>query len=391
MEVRIIRGENQIGGNIIEISTTSTKILLDVGLELDKEKYDELPNIAGLFDFKGYDAIFISHYHSDHLGLAYNVHPDIPVYIGESSYKIIRASDEYKHIKTITPAGFMKHRKTIQIGDISVTAILCDHSAFDSYMLLCESKGKRVLYTGDFRLSGRKPMDWLLKQLPKNVDILICEGTTLSRCNYNAATEEELESQAVALFRECDGPIFILQSSMNIDRIVTMYKAAKKTGRVFLQELYMADITSAIGGSIPNPSFKDVYTFITNPSRYDGLMKYKNRVGKDFITKRPFVMCVRTSMIRYMQSLAEEMDFNKGLLIYSFWSGYKEMPVMKLFLEDCQKLGLTIKTLHTGGHADKEAIEMIIELINPKVIMPVHTEFPEWFAHTNSNGGIKNV
>jgi len=32
----------------------------------------------------------------------------------------------------------------------------------------------------------------------------------------------------------------VLQSSTNIDRIVTMYRAAKRSGRVFLEELYMA-------------------------------------------------------------------------------------------------------------------------------------------------------
>ena len=43
MNVNIIRGKNQIGGNIIEISTAKTKILLDAGLELDGE--NELPDV----------------------------------------------------------------------------------------------------------------------------------------------------------------------------------------------------------------------------------------------------------------------------------------------------------------------------------------------------------
>ena len=79
MKINIIRGQNQIGGNIVEISTEKTKILLDVGLELDDEKNKTLPGIEGLFDYKGYDAVFISHYHGDHLGLAYKIHKDIPL------------------------------------------------------------------------------------------------------------------------------------------------------------------------------------------------------------------------------------------------------------------------------------------------------------------------
>lgn len=377
MKINIIRGQNQIGGNIVEISTENTKILLDVGLELDDEKNKTLPNVEGLFDYKGFDAIFVSHYHGDHLGLAYDTHKDIPLYMGEKSAKIIQASDAYKKVTTITPYGFLEHRKNIVIGDITVTPFLCDHSAFDSYMLLCEASGESVLYTGDFRGNGRKPFDWLLSELPNKVDKLICEGTTLSREGHVAVSERELEEKAVSLFKSKKGPVFVLQSSMNIDRIVTMYRAAKRSGRTFLEELYMAEITSTIGGSIPNPAFSDVYAFITSPSRHEGLKKYVHRMGKDRIARTPFVMCVRTSMLRYMKSLATKMSFKNGILVYSFWSGYKETDDMKFFLSECESLGLEIVTLHTSGHADYESIKRLVKTVNPTEIIPIHTEAPE--------------
>ena len=377
MKIHIRRGQNQIGGNIVEISTQKTKILLDVGLELDDEKNKVLPDIPGLFDYKGYDAVFISHYHGDHLGLAYQIHKDIPLYMGQKCAKIVQASDAYKRVPTVTPSGYLEHKKPIIIGDITITPYLCDHSAFDSYMLLCEADGERILYTGDFRGNGRKPYDWLLSKLPGKVDKLICEGTTLSRDGYVAVTEQQLEEQAVQLFRQHPGPVFVLQSSMNIDRIVTMYRAAKRSGRIFLEDLYMADITSAIGGSVPNPAFTDVYAFITSATRYEELKKYPQRIGKDRIAKRPFVMCVRTSMLRYLQGLSKKMDFQNGLLIYSFWSGYKETEDMKRFLSDCEAMGLKIVTLHTSGHADYETIKMLVDTVNPTEIIPIHTEAPE--------------
>ena len=286
MKIYIHRGQNQIGGNIIEIATDTTKILLDVGLELDSNNKQALSKIQGLFDYAGYDAIFISHYHGDHVGLVYHTHKDIPVYIGKASYNIVQASDGYKKISTITPKGFLYHKQTIAVGDIEVTPYLCDHSAFDSYMLLCEADGETVLYTGDFRSNGRKSFDVLLNALPKRVDTLICEGTTLSRDNYVAVTEKELEEYAVDLFRKTLGPIFVLQSSMNIDRIVTMYRAAKRSNRIFLEEVYMADIATAAGPNIPNPNFNDVYTFITSPTKYSMLTKYEHKVGKSFISKK---------------------------------------------------------------------------------------------------------
>lgn len=385
MDIKIHRGGNQIGGNIIEIATKSTKILLDAGLELDDEKNTELPPIDGLFDRKGYDAVFISHYHSDHFGLVYKMNKDIPFYIGEASYKIIRASDKYKNIQSVIPRGYLKHAQKITVGDIAVTPFLCDHSAFDSYMLLVVSGNERLLYTGDFRANGRKSFDRLLSSLPKNIDILICEGTTLSREGYISETETELETKAVELFQN-HAPVFILQSSMNIDRIVTMYRAAKRTGKLMLQDLYLSEITSSIGGNIPNPiGFADVKVFLTRgypPEHYRYKMfgKYgKSRVGSAQITKSNFVMCVRTSMLSYMKSLSIETPFSNGILVYSFWNGYKTQPRMQEFLAECEAMGLKIVTLHTSGHADPAALNHFIDEIRPKRIIPVHTENPEWF------------
>ena len=378
MEIVIHRGENQIGGNIIEISTVKTRILLDVGRELDEEEV-RLPDIDGLFDVPAFDAVFISHYHGDHIGLAYYINKRIPLYLGEASVRIVQASDAYKNTETIHPAGFLVHGKPISIGDITVTPFLCDHSAFDSYMLLCEADGETVLYTGDFRSNGRKSFDRLLHDLPQKIDKLICEGTTLSREGYVPVTEAELEEKAVALFKETSAPIFVLQSSANIDRIVTMYRAAKRTGRIFLQELFMAELATAAGKSIPNPAFDDVYAFITNPKRYDALTKYR-RIGKDGIAKSRFVMCVRSSMLRYMQSLSEQMNFDGGLLIYSMWSGYRKQPEMEAFLCACEDMGLKVVELHTSGHADADTIKRLIAHVNPTEIIPVHTENAAWFT-----------
>lgn len=386
MKIKIHRGENQIGGNIVEIVAENTKILLDIGLELDDDKNTDLPAIEGLFDSKGYDAVFISHYHGDHMGLAYNIFKEIPIYMGEASYKIIKASDEYKAVKTFLPTAFLKSGKPIIVGDMKITPFLCDHSAFDSYMFFVEADGENLLYTGDFRSNGRKSFERFLQELPVNVDTLICEGTTLSRDGYVSETESELETKAVEIIKNRDGPVFVLQSSMNIDRIVTMYRAAKRCKRLFLQDLYMAEITNSIGGSIPNPiGFHDVKTFITRPYtkehfRYRLFDKYVlKKIGKQQIARSKFVMCIRTSMLPYIQSLSSIMSFENGILLYSFWSGYKEQHEMKSFINECEKLGLKTITLHTSGHADEATILNLIDKVKPKKIMPIHTENAEWF------------
>ena len=131
MKIEIHRGQNQIGGNIVEISTQTTRILLDVGQELDEET-PQCPAIEGLFANADFDAVFITHYHLDHLGLAYEIDRKIPLYLGEGSFRVVQTMDRRMKQETFTPAGFLKNQEPIIIGDITVTPFLCDHSAFDS-------------------------------------------------------------------------------------------------------------------------------------------------------------------------------------------------------------------------------------------------------------------
>lgn len=332
MKVRLHRNQATIGGNIIEITSNNSRLLLDIGLDLVLENNQSLPEIPGLFDYAGFDAVIVTHYHSDHMGLDYNIHPDIPLYMGEMCFKVIEASDQYLRRTTLSPTGFLQHKHSFKIKDITVTPFLCDHSAFDSYMILCETENESILYTGDFRGHGRKPYEWLLSEIPRNIDVLICEGTTLSRSSYQLQTESQLEDECVQLFKQHSGPIFVLQSSMNIDRLVTMYRAAKRSNRTFLQDIYQASITTVLGGRIPNPSFSDVYVFRTTYKRYSQHLTYPRRIGIKGITKQHFAMCVRTSMLRYLKSLSKQMSFQDGVPIYSILEGYKDTKECKHFL-----------------------------------------------------------
>ena len=266
MYIRIIRGQNQIGGNIIEIRSKNTKIILDTGKELEKV-ITEIPLVKGLFTDKAdYDAVLITHYHEDHIGLINNILPDIPIYMGEKCCSIYKTTNEYLGNKTVEISNFLQSEKEFNIGDIKVKPILCDHSAFDSYMILLYCENKKMLYTGDFRANGRKSFSALLNKLEK-IDILITEGTTITRENFKFSTEKSLEKKATNIISNNNSPVFVLMSSANIDRIVTFYKAAKNTNRLFLEDVYMANITTVAGDNIPNPKdFENVRVFLTIPT-----------------------------------------------------------------------------------------------------------------------------
>ena len=60
MVIKIHRGQNQIGGSIIEVSTESTRVVFDVGINLDETECVKIPDIEGLFQGDPlYDAVIM--------------------------------------------------------------------------------------------------------------------------------------------------------------------------------------------------------------------------------------------------------------------------------------------------------------------------------------------
>ena len=382
MEINIIRGQNQIGGSIIEVSSKSTKIILDVGSNLD-DKEIVVPEIEGLFKGEAkYDGVLISHYHSDHEGLATKILPEIPIYMGEKSYEIHKVTREYIKKEYLKEPKTFKADEEFLIGDIKITPYLCDHSAFDSHMFLLECEGKKILYTGDFRSNGRKFFQSLLNKLPK-VDALITEGTNLSNNKIGKInlTEKELEKKGIELLEGNDRSVFVLMAGTNIDRIVTFYKIANATKRLFLLDTYAGKITDTIGGNIPNPrTFSKVKIFQTSSRKHEILENYpQNKIGKNEIANSNFMMCVRSSMKKYLESYPNEFSFEGCTLFYSMWEGYKKQENMKEFLKFMEEKGVKTISLHTSGHADEKDFDKLIKKIEPEIIIPVHTENSEWF------------
>lgn len=383
MKIKIHRGQNQIGGSIIEIASEHAKIILDAGVELDDLDDPQIPQIDGLFVGKPqYNAVFLSHYHADHIGLADKIVAGIPFYMGEKAFEIMRSSNEYRNIRSDFSPLFMRNGESIAVGDLKITPISCDHSAFDSYMLIAENDGKRILYTGDFRANGRGEFDELLKKLP-TIDAVIIEGTTLSR-EYTARNieEEKLEDIGVNAIKNSTAPCFIYCSSTNIDRLITARNIAKRTDRLFLEDIYTAQMAACSGVSEITPKRGEIYAFLTRggDKEYNALQQFSNaKIGRGSIATKHFLMTARPSMQGYLEKLSELVSFSGGTLFYALWKGYQEQPYVRKFLDFMQSKGVKIHTLHTSGHADSQTIDELVLKISPKTIIPIHTENAEYF------------
>jgi ribonuclease J len=376
----IHRGAHQIGGCVTEISSGPSRVFIDMGSDLPgRDGSGEPLRVDGLTEGDGSgSALFITHYHADHVGRIGEIMPDIPVYMGGTAKAILlnlAERIERAMIPIYEKINIFSALDAINIGGITVTPLMVDHSAFDSYMFVIEAGGKRILHTGDFRVHGPRGSKTfvMLRRYAKNIDYIVCEGTMLSRPSEIAKREYDLQREAHEIMSE-KRHVFVVCSSTNIDRIGTFYHA-NPAGRLFVCDEYQKRqldlITREHGTKSDFYDFRHVYSYAKN---LDDLME-----------KKGFCMLVRCG--NYFRSFLEKYR-EDSLVIYSMWPGYLEGEAKNQNLVDFLN-PYPFKTLHTSGHATTSSLAKLYRTVNPKEgLIPIHSDSPEMFRSILPDGRI---
>lgn len=396
MNLCIHRGAKEIGGSCVEIESDGLRLLLDLGLPLDADLEETpLPDVSGLEKFdESLLAIAISHAHLDHYGLLAKLRQRVPVLIGRGALRIINASRRFfpdvpGFVKTIE----IENRKPVVLGPFRITPYLVDHSAYDAYAFLVEARGKKVFYSGDFRSHGRKGklFEKLIKNSPDDVDVLLMEGSTLGRAGSENEhpSEEELEARFVDYFNSAKGFVLVWSAGQNIDRIVTVYKACRKTGKKLIADLYTASILKAIDNpSLPQPGFSDFHVFVSNSQRVKvkkkELFDLAESVSFCRVYPKDLPALATSSAMLFRPSMARDLEQAGCLegagLIYSLWPGYLKDRSYRWFHEWLEKHRIPVTHCHTSGHAPVPDLKRLAEAISARKVVPIHTKYPESYS-----------
>ena len=395
MRVRIHRGAREIGGSCIELAHDGARLLLDLGLPLDGNPDDHTrhPDIDGLAGGSDLLALVLSHGHRDHTGLSHLAGPDLPVALGAATLAILKAAATFVpdcHVPTNTVP--LADRQPLRLGPFTVTPYLVDHSAYDAYALLIEAGGQRLFYTGDVRGHGRKGalFERLLRDPPRNIDTLLMEGSSLGRLDPDRTfpSEDEIEARLVGLFDETPGMALVAASAQNIDRVVSLYRAAKRTGRTLILDLYAAVVLAATGNPrIPQSNWPGVAVFVPHhqrvhikrTGRFDLLTAHgHNRIYAEDLP----ALAPRAAML-FRHSLLPDLD-RAGCLtgaqaIWSQWDGYLRQPRGQALADELATRAIPLAHAHTSGHASIPDLRRLAAALAPRRLVPIHTFAPEQY------------
>jgi len=163
--------------------------------------------------FLGTGTVLLSHYHRDHMVGLDNLRAGRVIYCSPITANLLKRMDGVpaEQVRTADVGEQFEPE-----GGVRVTVLDSNHCP-DAIMFLVEAAGKRVLYTGDFRLN-----DAVRRQCAPlaPVDLLYLD-TTYDAPRYRFPPQHEAIEEALALIRSSDAPtVFIAVYTIGKDRLL---------------------------------------------------------------------------------------------------------------------------------------------------------------------------
>ena len=397
MNIKIHRGTHQIGGCVTEYEQDGWHLFVDYGEELSGGPKTGDLQVEGLTHGDlSKSALLITHYHGDHIGNMHKLPKELPIYMGGLGRDIQTIlSDRLKSIRPehkemlerLKSVNIFKAGKSFDFGPFTIMPVTVDHSAFDAYAFRISTSRASVYHTGDFRMHGFRSskMEKMLKMYIGKVDYVVCEATNVSR--PNATTESELQRSFYHMFKNKGGYIVYL-SSTNIDRLFSLYHAALDANLPFYVDCYQKKVMDTIANSDSIWTKSELYKY----GRYKPIPLECDKKNKgvffvtdkfiDFLNLKGYVLIARANP--RFDNLIEQIPGEK-VKILSMWKGYVKEGSPAYNKDLAKSVGEIFELMHTSGHIDMKDMRDFLSILNPKGVIPIHTENPKQFAEEFGN------
>ena len=386
-------GLQEIGKNMTAIEYGDDIVVIDAGLGFpDDEMLGVdlvIPDISYLVkNAHKIRGILITHGHEDHIGaVPYLLQQiDVPIYGTRLSLGIIEGKlDE-------NPPPFVPELYTVEAGDIlnlgvfKAEFIHVNHSIADACAISLKTPVGVIFHTGDFKLDV-SPIDGKIMDLGRiseigksGVTLLLCESTNAERAGFTAS-ERTVGSSLERIFDKYeDRRLIITTFSSNVHRVQQIINTSYNHGRkVAILGRSMVNVIGAAAelGYIDLP---------------DGVLIDVRDIGR----YRPEDITLITTgsqgepmsaLYRIAFSEHDRVKISpKDVVVLSSSAIPGNEKLVGKIINALVKNGVKVvndstEDVHVSGHACREEIKLIMALLKPKYLLPIHGEYRHLYAN----------
>lgn len=438
VKITVYGGAGEIGGNKILVEDRGAKVFLDFGASFsdgtdyfssgieprsvngagDYFQFGLLPELPGLYAEEvlqntelrytqpEIDAILLSHFHSDHVARINLVDEKIPIYCGETTKFIHEASsgstgsplDSHKIVSFRTG-------DKLRVGSLEIVPIHVDHSIPGAYGFIIYTSDGVIAYTGDYRFHGplgNMTKDFADKAAEAQPLALLTEGTRVTdEDSRQGLTETDVVKETLGVLKKTKKLVFSSFRGNDIDRVNSFHRACEKAGRQLVVSMKTALLLEGLQKdkvlSVPKVG-KDVSVYIRRKrsGTYDDSDYYEWE--RQFLSKGMDHSDIREHQkelflhldVWHFPEMIDIKPDKAGAYIHASSEafdeeGEREEDVIKNWV---RYLGFTYNQIHASGHAPMGGVRYMIDTVNAKKTIPIHTEYPKLFKAITSRALI---
>ncbi len=377
-------GLEEIGRNCMFLEYKNEIVMIDVGLQFPEEETPGIdyiiPNISYLEKKKGnIQGIILTHGHYDHIGalphlLARLGNP--PIYATSITKAIIEKRQEDFPNSPKMNVITIKNGDDLKISNYFSSYFFgVPHTIPETTGVLMRTPIGNVVHFADFRVDyndAGEPQG--LEEFERvgnmGVHTFMVDSTAAERPGHSIS-EKTVEKNLEEIFKVAEGRIIVATFASLITRIAEIIKIAEKLGRKVALSGYSMktniQIAQALGfvkakeGTIipveEVNKYKDEKLLILSTGAQGesnaGLMKMINGEHRHLKIKSGDTFVLSSSVIpgneRSVQAVKDNLA-RQGALVYHS----------------------ALVDIHSSGHAPKEDLKLVMKLIKPKFLVPVH-------------------
>jgi len=387
-------GLGEIGKNMAVVEYEERILVIDAGLMFPTPEMPGidlvLPDFSYLVDRADrIEAIVLTHGHEDHVGaLPYLLRETgIPpaIYGGTLTVGMVRSKlDEHK--LGDVPLIDLPPGEVVEAGPFTIELVHLAHSIPDMRGVIVGTDLGRIFFTGDYKfdqtpVDGRPADVARLARLGEEGVLLLCGDSTNADREGIAASESSVGPALLETFSRCDGRIIVTSFASNIHRVQQVIDAAAQLDRkVALVGRSMRknfNIASNLGLAQAPPGV------LIQPKEIEDYPDERVVVMSTGSQGEPF-----SALRRMANQDHRDVDLHSGdTVVFSATPVPGNERAVNETIDRIYELGARVVTakdepIHASGHGSRDEIKMMINLVKPDYVMPVHGDHQRLRLHS---------
>jgi ribonuclease J len=393
-KVRVIPlgGLGEIGRNMMAIEYEEQIVVVDAGLMFPEEEMLGvdlvLPDVTYLIERKEKVLAFLlTHGHEDHVGALPYVLPRVsaPLYGSRLTLGLVKNKLKEHKLASAVEMHEVKAGDVIELPPFKVEFIHVAHSIPDTTALAIETPAGMIVHSGDFKMD-QTPVDGQPTDMARlshygnrGVMLLMSDSTNAEREGFTPS-ERTIGEAFEDIFGQCPGRIIVSTFASNIYRIQqAVHTAARHKRKV-----------AVVGRSmVNNLTIAQELGYLQVPD--DTLIKIQD-IGKQADENlvilssgsqgEPLSALTRIAAQEHPQVKLKAGD--TVILSATPIPGNEEL--VSRTINNCYKHGARVfysarNRVHASGHASREELKLMLNLVRPRLFMPIHGEYRHLSLH----------